>query len=152
MSEQAPPNTESSEVEVAWVRDNQMIIKYLQHWIPQFTNTFHTTLYHSVRYVPSSFIPSSPSSHPPPTFIPLLPSLLHSPPPSSFIPSFPSSFLSSSFLPSFPPPSSPTHGLNNGNLNLQTPSTQCCPFCLVRSIPDLTRRLFFLSFSLLLVY
>ena len=97
MSEQAPPNTESSEVEVAWVRDNQMIIKYLQHWIPQFTNTFHTTLYHSVRYVPSSFIPSSPSSHPPPTFIPLLPSLLHSPPPS-----FPS-FLHSPPLSSPPP-------------------------------------------------
>jgi len=32
-----------------WIRDDELIVKYLTYWIPQFTDIFHNTLYTSVR-------------------------------------------------------------------------------------------------------
>ena len=33
------------DVQTPWVRDDELIVKYLKYWIPQFTDIFQNTLY-----------------------------------------------------------------------------------------------------------
>ena len=51
-SETVPAKEETSaeeevpeEHETPWVRDDDLIVKYLKYWIPQFTDIFQNTLY-----------------------------------------------------------------------------------------------------------
>ena len=41
----AEAEEEAEETEAPWLRDDELIVKYLKHWIPQFTDIFQNTLY-----------------------------------------------------------------------------------------------------------
>ena len=46
-AEEAVPEEEeeAEETQAPWVRDDELIVKYLKYWIPQFTDIFQNTLY-----------------------------------------------------------------------------------------------------------